>query len=209
MAVAIIRLRLAADATLLAIKPQNSNAIKNLDRPNLIIQQLYPQRNPVSLQNHLNGQSPFVPRQAGVVVRCAASLSKPAENQCKMSVNSIQITPRISPPVQLFIQHNLPAFPRGDSNRRVFQMTVKRIKSFLRRLWKDRSGAAGVVLALSMPVTIGGLGFGAEVGYWYFNQRKVQNSADMAACAGAVALRANRSDNVITSAALQAAEKAG
>jgi hypothetical protein len=88
-------------------------------------------------------------------------------------------------------------------------MTVRKIKPFLRNLWEDRSGAAGVVLALSMPVTIGGLGFGAEVGYWYFNQRKVQNSADMAAYAGAVALRADRSESIITSAALEAAEETG
>ena len=64
------------------------------------------------------------------------------------------------------------------------------VKRRLQRLLGDKSGAAAVVMALTLPVVLGGIGLGTEVGYWYFNQRKVQNAADMAAYAGAVELRA-------------------
>ena len=39
-----------------------------------------------------------------------------------------------------------------------------------------------------MPVLIGGMGLGAEVGYWYLVQRKLQHAADLAAYAAAVRL---------------------
>ena len=58
-------------------------------------------------------------------------------------------------------------------------------KRALQELWADRTGAAAVFMAVTLPVFVGGLGMGAEVGYWYFGQRKVQNSADVAAYAGA------------------------
>ena len=54
------------------------------------------------------------------------------------------------------------------------------VKRRLQRLLADNSGAAAVVMALTLPVVLGGMGLGTEVGYWYFNQRKVQNAADMA-----------------------------
>ena len=56
-------------------------------------------------------------------------------------------------------------------------------------------------MAVTLPVFVGGLGMGAEVGYWYFGQRKVQNSADVAAYAGAVALRAGNDETIIEAAA--------
>ena len=74
----------------------------------------------------------------------------------------------------------------NSAERRVNPMD----KRALQELWSDRTGAAAVVMAVTLPVFVGGLGMGAEVGYWYFGQRKVQNSADVAAYAGAVALRA-------------------
>jgi len=77
------------------------------------------------------------------------------------------------------------------------------------RVLDDTGGAAAVVMALSMPVTIGGLGLGAEAGYWYFNQRKVQNGADIAAYAGAVALRSGRTATEIDAAALEGANDTG
>ena len=82
-------------------------------------------------------------------------------------------------------------------------------KRKLRRLFRDNSGAAAVVMALTLPVVVGGMGLGTEVGYWYFNQRKVQNAADMAAYAGAVELRAGSSRESIETAAASAAEEIG
>jgi Flp pilus assembly protein TadG len=82
-------------------------------------------------------------------------------------------------------------------------------KRELFRLLADRGGAAAVVTALTLPVFVGGLGLGSEVGYWYLNQRKVQNSADVAAYAGAVALRAGGDATGISSAASAAADESG
>jgi len=79
----------------------------------------------------------------------------------------------------------------------------------IRELWADRAGGAAVVMAVTLPVFAGGLGMGTEVGYWYFSQRKVQNSADVAAYAGAVALRSGNDAAVIEEAVAAAAEKAG
>jgi hypothetical protein len=66
-----------------------------------------------------------------------------------------------------------------------------------------------VTAAVAMPVIVGGFGLGAEVGWWYFNQRKVQSAADMAAYAGAVALRSGKSSSEILEAAGDAADKSG
>jgi Flp pilus assembly protein TadG len=82
-------------------------------------------------------------------------------------------------------------------------------KRISRGLLGDKSGAAAVVMALTLPVVLGGLGLGTEVSYWYFNQRKVQSSADMAAYAGAVELRSGNSVERVEAAATAAAEETG
>jgi len=82
------------------------------------------------------------------------------------------------------------------------------VKRRLGGVLRDNSGAAAVVMALTLPVVVGGLGLGTEVGYWYFNQRKVQSAADMAAYAGAVELRADNPDSMYE-AASAAAEQTG
>lgn len=79
----------------------------------------------------------------------------------------------------------------------------------LDRLLRDQRGAVAVVAAVAMPVVIGGFGLGAEVGYWYFSQRKVQGAADMAAYAGAVTLRSGKPSSEISDAAEAAADEAG
>jgi Putative Flp pilus-assembly TadE/G-like len=76
-------------------------------------------------------------------------------------------------------------------------------------VWRDSTGAVAVVLAVTLPVFVGGLGLGAEVGYWYFGQRKVQNAADVAAYAGAVALRAGVGESKMDDAAGDAAAESG
>lgn len=76
-------------------------------------------------------------------------------------------------------------------------------------LIRDTSGAAAVVIALGLPLFIGGLGFGTEVGYWRLNQAKLQNAADVAAYAAAAELRAGRSAGELTLAAAEAAAEIG
>jgi Flp pilus assembly protein TadG len=57
-----------------------------------------------------------------------------------------------------------------------------------RKLWafaRDRDGASIVLIGLTMPVLIGGMGLAAEVGYWQVHHRALQNAADAAAIAAA------------------------
>jgi len=82
-------------------------------------------------------------------------------------------------------------------------------KSLYRKFLSNQAGSIAIMIGLLMPVVIGGLGLGAEVGNWYFNQRKLQNAADVAAYAGGVQLRAEKDQTTIEGAALAAALKTG
>lgn len=52
----------------------------------------------------------------------------------------------------------------------------------------DERGSVAIITALTMPVLIGFMALGAETGYWYIEERKLQHAADVAAHAGAVRL---------------------
>ena len=86
---------------------------------------------------------------------------------------------------------------------------MKNMKTTWRRLPGDRSGTILVMTALLMPVFVGAMALGAEVSYWYFTQRKLQNSADVAAYAGAVKLRFEKDADTIAGAAKSAAINSG
>jgi hypothetical protein len=73
----------------------------------------------------------------------------------------------------------------------------------------NTAGAIAIMVGLGMPVFVGGIGLGAEISFWYFTQRKLQNGADVAAYAGAARLRATTDKQEIESAALAAARKTG
>jgi hypothetical protein len=79
----------------------------------------------------------------------------------------------------------------------------------MRRLVGDTTGAVMVVFALALPAVVGGFGLGTEAGMWYFNQRKLQNAADIAAFAAAAEVRAGRSNAVAEASALEAARRTG
>lgn len=77
-------------------------------------------------------------------------------------------------------------------------MSVRRVKSTaekLLRFGEDRRGAVAIVLALLLPILIAGLAFGAEVGFWELQHRKLQNAADTAAYAAATQLRSGVTDS--------------
>lgn len=76
------------------------------------------------------------------------------------------------------------------------------------RLLSDTSGAAAVVIALALPMVVGGFGLGTEVGSWYFNQRKLQNAADVAAFAAATQVRAGQLQEVAEATYVAWAEEA-
>lgn len=83
------------------------------------------------------------------------------------------------------------------------------LRSLLARFRRDEAGAVAVVAAILFPVVIGGMGLGAETGYWYLTQRKLQHAADMAAYAGAIRARAGDSVTLIQSAAIHIAHQNG
>lgn len=56
---------------------------------------------------------------------------------------------------------------------------------------------------------IGGMGLGAESGYWYLTQRKLQHAADVSAHAGAVRKRAGDDNAQIKAAAEHIAAASG
>ena len=60
----------------------------------------------------------------------------------------------------------------------------------LQAFWQDRSGAAAIVMALLLPVLLGGLAFGAEAGFWGLQKRKLQNAADFAVYSAAMQKKA-------------------
>ena len=62
-------------------------------------------------------------------------------------------------------------------------------------------GNVAIATATTLPVLVGFAGLGVETGYWYFEQRRMQAAADVAAYAGTVVARAGGTGNAIVQAA--------
>jgi Flp pilus assembly protein TadG len=76
----------------------------------------------------------------------------------------------------------------------------------------DDKGNVAIIAALCMPMIVGGAACGIEVGFWRYDQVRVQQAADAAAYAGAVVKRAegtNASSSAINAAATTAATSNG
>lgn len=71
----------------------------------------------------------------------------------------------------------------------------------------DRKGVTAMTVALCFPVLLGGAGLGVEVGYWFFAERRLQTAADLAANAGAVALRGGADEDEVEGIAGREAEE--
>ena len=76
-------------------------------------------------------------------------------------------------------------------------------------LFSDCHGSVTVVAALLFPVLIGGMGLGAEVGYWYVTQRKLQHAADASAYAAVVRLKSGDGQTKLEAAGLFIAQQSG
>jgi len=81
--------------------------------------------------------------------------------------------------------------------------------SFLRGLRRNERGSAAVAMAIASPVLIGAMGLGAETGYWYLTQRKLQHAADIAAHAAGVRKRVGDTKAGLQTAALRTATGSG
>ncbi len=81
---------------------------------------------------------------------------------------------------------------------------IKGIFSSIRRFHKETGGAIAIVTALSLPVVVGFVGLGVEVGLWFHAKRGLQSAADAAALSGAYERLAGNNNAVATQAAGQA-----
>lgn len=75
--------------------------------------------------------------------------------------------------------------------------------------WRDTGGGVAVLFAVLFPVLLLGMGLGAEAGYQYMSQRKLQHAADVTAYAAGARKRAGDSAAEIRAAALHVATRAG
>jgi hypothetical protein len=98
------------------------------------------------------------------------------------------------------------AMRRGTQKLKVL---LPRIVAHLCRLRDDDTGATAVVMALLFPLMVGGMGLGAEVGYWFMIQRKLQHAADTAVYAAGVRKRAGDLEEALKGAALRIATQSG
>lgn len=86
---------------------------------------------------------------------------------------------------------------------------LRSIRRRLGDLYADTAGAAAVLMAIVFPVVIGGVGLGAETGYWYLLQRSLQHAADVSAHAAGVRYRSGDAEAELEAAALDVAIKGG
>jgi Flp pilus assembly protein TadG len=85
----------------------------------------------------------------------------------------------------------------------------KWIGKTLRTLREDNRGGTAVLAAIMFPAVIGGFGLGAEAGYWYFTQRKIQHAADVSAHAAGIRKRSGDEAATYEAVALKIATDAG
>jgi Flp pilus assembly protein TadG len=78
----------------------------------------------------------------------------------------------------------------------------------LRTLREDNRGGTAVLAAIMFPAVIGGFGLGAEAGYWYYTQRKIQHAADVSAHAAGIRKRSGDDAATYEAVALDIATKA-
>lgn len=75
---------------------------------------------------------------------------------------------------------------RSTSGRNRPLNTLKKMFCYFVR---DAGGATAILFSLLLPVLMGALGLGVETGYWYLQQSKLQNVADVSVRAAGLNLR--------------------
>jgi Flp pilus assembly protein TadG len=66
--------------------------------------------------------------------------------------------------------------------------TFKRLRAFGSKLRKDVSGNTMIMVAMGMPMLVGGTGLAVDTAQWYLWQRELQYAVDQAAMSGAYSL---------------------
>jgi hypothetical protein len=74
---------------------------------------------------------------------------------------------------------------------------------------RNEHGGAAIVMAILVPVLIGGFAFAAEVSYWQVMKRRIQNAADTAAFAAGTQLRSGLTNAQMEAAAEDVASSSG
>ena len=102
---------------------------------------------------------------------------------------------------------------RSRSNARsvagLWAASGKWVGKTLRTLRHDNRGATAVLAAIMFPAVIGGFGLGAETGYWYYTQRKIQHAADVSAHAAGIRKRSGDDAATYEAVALKIATDSG
>ena len=99
---------------------------------------------------------------------------------------------------------------RKLQSRRMWRNTVGRpLQTSLRQFLRDTGGATAIIFTMLFPVLVVGMGLGAEAGYQYMSQRKLQHAADVSAHAAGARKRAGDSLEQIEAAALHIATQSG
>src|SRR6478735_6192352 len=77
------------------------------------------------------------------------------------------------------------------------------LKRFFKRLTGESSGNAVLLVALGLPMLIGGAGLGVDLAQWYMWKRELQHAVDQAAVAGAWARTKTATENTYVARATQ------
>ena len=72
---------------------------------------------------------------------------------------------------------------------------MTKLKSLMSRLRSNSSGNAALIVALGMPVLIGGAGYAVDTAQWYAWQRELQFATDQAAISAAWARASESTEN--------------
>jgi len=71
------------------------------------------------------------------------------------------------------------------------------------------AGNVSILFGITLPAVVGVCGLGADVGYWYYQERNLQSAADAAAYDGIIALKGGGSTTTITTEATNGATSNG
>jgi hypothetical protein len=89
------------------------------------------------------------------------------------------------------------------------ERTTSTVRSAAQSFLCARRGNVAIIFALTLPLVIGGLGFGVETSYWYLTSNRMQSASDAAAFAGTMEARSGTDLAGIRAAAVRAAADNG